>query len=81
MIRSCPRVRKKAKLLSSKYLRNILCFLESAGRGEGGACRSPGTAEMLRLHGRSGDNDQKLFLNQLGEILSRGVLYVKDETA
>lgn len=61
MIHSCPRVRKMAKILSSQHLQNILCFLESAGWGEGGPCCSPGTAEMLRLHGRSGDNDQKLF--------------------
>lgn len=42
-----------------------------SGRGEGGACCSPGTAEEeLRLHDRSGDNDLKLLLDQLGEISS-----------
>lgn len=42
-----------------------------SGRGEGGACCAPGTAEEeLRSHDRSGDNDLKLLLDQLGEISS-----------
>lgn len=33
---------------------------------------------MLPLHCRSGDNDQKLFPEQLGGILSRGTCYAEE---